>query len=211
MSIASRERAALADLLVELGPDAPTLCAGWDTRDLAAHLAVRERRPDATPGVAVPALAGWTERVQSGYAERPFDELVELVRSGPGRLSAFALPGMDKLFNTTEYVVHHEDVRRAQPGWARRDLPQAVQDSLWRAVRTRAPLAFRSTGTGVVLHRSDAARSTIVAAKGEPVATVTGEPLELLLYTFGRRDHAVVEVGGDPEAVAALAATSLDV
>ena len=68
MSIASRERAALADLLVELGPDAPTLCAGWDTRDLAAHLAVRERRPDATPGVAVPALAGWTERVQTGYS-----------------------------------------------------------------------------------------------------------------------------------------------
>jgi len=211
MSIASRERTALADLLVELGPDAPTLCEGWDTRDLAAHLVVRERRPDATPGVAVPALAGWTERVQSGYAERPYDELVELVRSGPGRLSAFALPGMDKFFNTTEYVVHHEDVRRAQPGWAPRELPHAVQDALWRAVRTRAPLAFRSVATGVVLRRSDAARSSVVAAKGEPAATVTGEPLELLLYSFGRRDHAVVEVGGDPEAVAALAATRHDV
>ena len=211
MSIASRERSALADLLDELGPDAPTLCGGWDTRDLAAHLVVRERRPDATPGVAVPALAGWTERVQSGYAERPYDELVELVRSGPGRLSAFALPGVDKFFNTTEYVVHHEDVRRAQPGWTRRELPRAVQDALWRAVRTRASFAFRSTGTGVVLRRSDAARSTVVAAKGEPVATVTGEPLELLLYTFGRRQHAVVEVTGDAEAVAAVAATSLDV
>ena len=211
MSIASRERAALADLLAELGPDAPTLCAGWDTRDLAAHLAVRERRPDATPGVAVPALSGWTERVQSGYAERPYEQLVDLVRHGPGRLSAFALPGMDKFFNTTEYVVHHEDVRRAQPGWTRRDLPHAVQDALWRAVRTRAPFAFRATGTGVVLRRSDAARSSVVAAKGEPVATVTGEPLELLLYTFGRRDQAVVEVTGPDAARAALAATSLDV
>ena len=211
MSTASRERAALADLLVELGPDAPTLCEGWDTRDLAAHLVVRERRPDATPGVAVPALAGWTERVQSGYAERPYDELVELVRSGPGRLSAFALPGMDKFFNTTEYVVHHEDVRRAQPGWTPRELPRKVQDTLWQVVRSRAVLAFRKTGAGVVLRRSDAPRSTVVAAKGEPVATVTGEPLELLLYVFGRREHAVVEVGGDPEAVAALAATSLDV
>ena len=42
----------------------------------------------------------------------------------PGRLSPFALPGVDKLLNTTEYVVHHEDVRRAQPGWEPRALPR---------------------------------------------------------------------------------------
>ena len=54
-------------------------------------------------------------------------------------------------------------------------------------------------------------RSGSRCSPGEPAATVSGEPLELLLYTFGRRDHALVEVGGDPEAVAALAATSLDV
>ena len=211
MSIASQERAATADLLAELGPDAPTLCEGWSTRDLAAHLAIRERRPDATPGVAVPAFAGWTEKVQAGYAERPYEELVELVRTGPGRLSAFALPGMDRFFNTTEYVVHHEDVRRAQPGWVPRQLPHKVQDALWQAVRSRAQLALRSTEAGVVLKRSDAARSSLVAAKGEPVVTVTGEPLELLLYVFGRREHAVVEVTGDPAAVAALTETSLDV
>ncbi len=211
VSIATRERAATAELLAELGPDAATLCEGWSTRDLAAHLAVRERRPDATPGVAVPALSGWTDKVQAGYAERPYDELVELVRTGPGRLSPFALPGWDRFFNTTEYVVHHEDVRRAQPGWAPRVLPHKVQDSLWRAVRGRASLAFRSADAGVVLRRSDAARTTLVAAKGEPVATVTGEPLELLLYVFGRRDHAVVEVTGEPAAVAALTATSLEV
>jgi uncharacterized protein (TIGR03085 family) len=210
-SIAERERAALADLLDEVGPDRPTLCEGWSTRDLAAHLAVRERRPDATPGVAVKALSGWTESVQASYAERDYAELVDLVRTGPGRLSPFALPGMDKFFNTTEYVVHHEDVRRAQPGWTPRDLPRNVQDALWRVVRTRAPFAFRSTGAGVVLRRSDAPRSALTASKGEPVATVTGEPLELLLYAFGRRDHARVEVTGDPTAVAALQATSLDV
>jgi hypothetical protein len=33
--------------------------------------------------------------------------------------------------------------------------------------------------------------------------------MELLLYAFGRRDHAVVDVTGDPAAVAALVATSL--
>lgn len=211
MSIASRERAATADLLAALGPDAATLCEGWTTRDLAAHLAVRERRPDATPGVAISPLSGWTERVQSGYAERSYEELVDLVRTGPGRLSPFALPGVDRFFNTTEYVVHHEDIRRAQPGWAPRELPTAVQDALWKAVRIRAPLAFRGGEAGVVLKRSDAPRSTVVAAKGQPVATVSGEPLELLLYVFGRRGHAVVGVTGSAAARAALDATSLQV
>jgi hypothetical protein len=37
------ERARLSDLLDELGPDAPTLLALWTTRDLAAHLVLRER------------------------------------------------------------------------------------------------------------------------------------------------------------------------
>ena len=35
--LAQRERTALADLLEELGPDAPTLCAGWSAIDLATH------------------------------------------------------------------------------------------------------------------------------------------------------------------------------
>jgi len=210
-SIARSERLAVADLLDELGPDAPTLCAGWDTRALAAHLVVRERRPDATPGVAVSALAGWTASVQESYEQRPYAELTRLVRTGPGRLSTFALPGLDRLLNTTEYTVHHEDVRRAQPGWAPRRLPSSVQDALWKAVRARAPLSFRGMDVGVVLRRTDTARSTVVASRGEPVVTISGEPLELLLYVFGRRDHAKVETTGDSTARAALAAAELGV
>src|SRR5690606_24047731 len=38
---ARAERHALADLLMAVGPDAPTLCAGWTTAHLAAHLVVR--------------------------------------------------------------------------------------------------------------------------------------------------------------------------
>src|ERR1700712_5790296 len=126
-TLAQTERAALADLLTELGPDAPTLCGDWTTRDLAAHLVVREGRPHAGPGLVVKAFEGCTESVQSSYADRPYGELVELVRTGPGRLSAFSLPGVDKFLNTTEHVVHHEDVRRAQPGWEPRELPKKVQ------------------------------------------------------------------------------------
>ena len=38
MSHARDERSALVASLRDAGPDAPTLCAGWTTRDLAAHL-----------------------------------------------------------------------------------------------------------------------------------------------------------------------------
>lgn len=65
MTAAQRERAALVESLREHGPDAPTLCEGWTARDLAAHLVVRERRLDAAPGILVPQLAGYTERVQA--------------------------------------------------------------------------------------------------------------------------------------------------
>ena len=47
MSFARDERIALCDLLDETGPEAPTLCEGWRTLDLAAHLVLREHRPDA--------------------------------------------------------------------------------------------------------------------------------------------------------------------
>lgn len=211
-TLARTERLALADLLDEIGPDAPTLCGDWTTRDLAAHLVVRERRPDATPGVAVKALSGWTEQVQDSYAERPYADLVELVRSGPGRLSAFNLPGVDKLLNTTEYVVHHEDVRRAQRGWTPRDLPVRVQDSLWKVVTSRAPLSLRGVDATVELRRSDKPRAHPSShGSGSGTVTLTGEPLELLLYLFGRRQHAQVVVTGDPAAVAALERHSLAV
>src|SRR5437763_933578 len=53
MTAAQRERAALVETMRTVGPNAPTLCGDWTTRDLAAHLVVREGRLDATAGVAV--------------------------------------------------------------------------------------------------------------------------------------------------------------
>ena len=48
------ERARLADLFDELGPEAPTLLTPWTTRDLAAHLVLREHDYVAGPGLVVP-------------------------------------------------------------------------------------------------------------------------------------------------------------
>jgi hypothetical protein len=87
VSYSREERLALCALLDETGPDAPTLCEGWTTGDLAAHLVLREHRPDAAAGVVGGPLAGYTARVQQRIKARtPFPELVRIIRSGPPRL-----------------------------------------------------------------------------------------------------------------------------
>ncbi|MCD0481585.1 TIGR03085 family metal-binding protein [Streptacidiphilus sp. ASG 303] len=197
------ERRRLAGLLEEAGPQAPTLCEGWTATDLAAHLVVRERRPDAAPGIVFRPLADWTAKVQAGYAARPWPELVELVRSGPGRFSPFALPGVDEAANTVEFFVHAEDVRRAGPEWKPEPVDPGLAEALWKGLRVPARMeAGRRSPVGLVLRRPDG--QTVVARKGAPVVTVVGEPAELLLFAFGRGARARVTAEGDPDVVALL-------
>ncbi|QMU75939.1 TIGR03085 family protein [Streptacidiphilus sp. PB12-B1b] len=197
---ARRERLLLVDLLEAVGPDAPTLCTGWRTRDLAAHLVLRERRPDAAGGVFIKALAGRLARVHDEYAAKPYPELLELFRSGPPKVSLFGIPGADEAANTVEYYVHGEDVRRAQEDAQPRVLDPDFAELLWKRLARMAPLSGRRSPAGLVLRRPDG--QTAVARKGAPVVTVTGEPGELLLFATGRQAHALVQVEGDPEAVA---------
>ena len=59
-------------------------------------------------------LAGLYERRIAEIKQRwPFSELVGPDPQGPARFSVFAIPGVDEGANTTEFFVHHEDVRRA--------------------------------------------------------------------------------------------------
>lgn len=208
-TLARAEREALCDLLLEVGADAPTLCEGWTTLDLAAHLVVRERRPDSGPGLVIPALAGWTERVRTGAKHRGYDRLVDLVRSGPPVYSPFSLPGVDAAANTVEYFVHHEDVRRARAGWEPRPLPAEVEEELWRRGTRASRMVFRKVGAGVVLRRPDG--TTHVARAGTPEVTISGPPAELVLFSSGRRAHARVQIDGNPPALEALAGAQLGV
>ncbi|MEO3858307.1 TIGR03085 family metal-binding protein [Acrocarpospora sp. B8E8] len=198
---ARAERRALSDLFDRLGPGAPTLCAGWTTADLAAHLVVRERRVDASAGIAVKFLAPYTRSVQNQLAARPYPEVVGMFREGPPRWTPYGLvPGLDALVNTVEFLIHHEDVRRAQPGWEPRALPADLDDMLWRRLRTGGRLFFRKSPVGVVLRRADTGDKA-GAKMAEPAVVVTGEAQELLLFAFGRQDHARVTLDGDPDAV----------
>jgi uncharacterized protein (TIGR03085 family) len=202
---ARNERLALADLLAELGPEAPTLCEGWRTRDLAAHLVVRERRPDAAVGLVASPFARHLERVQQGFASRPYEELVSLVRTGPPRWSVLGLPGLDERANLAEFFVHHEDVRRAQPGWERRSLDPGLEGALAKILRSPfGRMLFRRSPVGVVLV-PDGAPATPVRA-GEPSVRLVGKPSELVLWAFGRQAVADVTIEGDDATVERLKA-----
>lgn len=202
---AKRERLLLADLLETTSPDAPTLCEGWTTRDLAAHVVVRERRPDAAGGMVVKQLASRLERVRAEFAAKPYEELIQLIRTGPPRFSPFSLKQVDELSNVVEFYVHTEDVRRAQPEWTPRELDPVFQNALWSRLERTARLVGRRAPTGLVLRRPDG--RTVVAHRGTPVVTVTGEPSELVLFAYGRQSAATVELEGDRAAIEKLRQT----
>jgi uncharacterized protein (TIGR03085 family) len=215
VSYSREERGALCALLDETGPDAPTLCEGWTTGDLAAHLVLRERRPDAAAGVAGGPLASYTARVQQRIRSRtPFPDLVRIIRSGPPALSVMALPGMDERVNAVEFFVHHEDVRRGAPGWEPRELGSGESGMLWHRLRM-ARFVLRKAPVGVELARddidtgnntgADGASYRITARNATPAVTVVGSPAELTMWVMGRRTAARVRMDGIQAAVTKLA------
>lgn len=193
-TLAVNERRELSELLDRVGPDAPTLCGDWTTRDLAAHLVIREGRPDAAVGILLPPLAGYTARVQRGVARRSWPELVEQFRTGPPRWSLMRLSSMAERINGVEFFVHHEDVRRARPAWAPRSADPHRSTQLWHILARMGRLCYRKSPVGVVLRRPDGAQR--IARPGDRTVTVVGAPEELMLHAYGR-DEAVVDLEGE--------------
>jgi uncharacterized protein (TIGR03085 family) len=198
---ARAERRQLADLLEQTGPDLATVCAGWTTRDLAAHLVVRERRPDAMVGVLIPPLAGHGEHVRLAKAAQPYPEIIQEMRTPPW-WSPLSNPLVDPLTNTVEFFIHHEDVRRATPGFTRRQLDAGEQRAIWNATRLTARLGLRKVGFPVLVEAPG--YGTLRVGNGEPRATLTGEPGELALFVSGRQRVAEVRITGEPDAAGKL-------
>ena len=186
-SLARRERAALCALALKVGADAPTLCTGWDARDLVVHLLVRERHPLSAVGIVVPALSRLTDHAAATYDDTGLDDLVALLRR-PGPL--VALPAVDRAANTVEMLVHHEDLRRGRPGWEPRTLPASDVETVWRLLRRSARVTGRSLERPTVLRRADTGEE-VVARGGDDPQVVTGEVVELLLHLFGRSETRV--------------------
>jgi uncharacterized protein (TIGR03085 family) len=197
------ERARLGDLLDELGPGAPTLLPPWTARDIAAHLVLRERDGLAAPGLVLPGAWGrLAARRQAALAGRDFAWLTGRLRSGPPP-GVFRSRWVRRVPNLNEFFVHQEDIRRAN-GLGPRPLEPAMDEALWHNVLAgRWFLTRRLRGAGIELRWAGTA-TTARARRGEPVARLTGPPGELLLYLFGRRGAADVELSGPEPAVHAV-------
>lgn len=206
--LSKTERQALCDLALQVGPDAPTLCEGWDVKDLVVHLLVRERSLIGAPGILVKPLAGVTEWVSERVAKDPFDTLVERLRRP--MLTWAAIPFIDAAANAAEYFVHHEDIRRAQPDWEPRQMDAHANDVLWKLASSAGKLMARKAKCPLVLERSDTAE-TATLLKGDDVATVRGLPSELVLFLYGRKAVRDVEIDGSDAAVAKVRGASFGI
>jgi uncharacterized protein (TIGR03085 family) len=203
---AQQERAVIVDLLRTLGPAADVIPAGWVTADLAAHLYVRERRPDAVLGVVVPGpVAAYTSRVMASVLRvSGYDQVLDVLAAGP--------PGplrmIDEQVNLMEYFVHTEDVRRAQ-GSAARSLPVAMERALFVRLRMLLRLSLlRVRGIQVDVVTAHGERASFGSG---PVAQLRGPVGELALWVFDRKAVADVDVTGSPDALARLDRARLSV
>jgi uncharacterized protein (TIGR03085 family) len=216
VTFARSERAELCDLLDKVGPHAPTLCEGWNTHDLAAHLWIRETDPVGATGIVAKPLSSLYERRMAEIKQRwEYSELVDRVRRGPARFSIFAIPGVDEGANTTEFFIHHEDVRRAGgSSQTSRQLGDDVEEWMWRRLKLLGRAWFRQVQVGVVLERlgsaaGDGAPETIRAVSGTSTVTLVGNPSELMLYAHGRTGVAEIKLVGEPDAIEILNSSDL--
>lgn len=206
---AQSERLDLCELLDRVGPDHDTLCGEWKTADLAAHIVLRERRPDAAAGIMIPGLAARTNRVMEELKLMPWADLVDLIRQGAPRWNPTSLGPVDMIANTFEFFVHHEDVLRAGPNWAPRDLDPEFEKLLWSRLKTSAPLLWRRAKVAVTLsNRID--QITAKKSKTSGGVLVTGDIGELVLKSYGRTACNVTVTGDDSE-VAIFNETKLNV
>lgn len=198
---AKSERAALADTMLAVGPDAPTLCTGWATRDLLAHLLLRERSPIGASGIMLKPMQGYTERRQEAIARRDYATNVALFRKPP-MWSPVSNRLTDELANTQEMYVHHEDVRRAQPGWRPRAVDPGLETTLWNNARRLSRFALRKFPAALVIEAPGHGRAS--AGKGGREVLLSGKPGELAMFLTGRQQAADVALTGPDELVERL-------
>jgi uncharacterized protein (TIGR03085 family) len=205
---AQDERNVLAQTLLSVGPDAPTLCDGWTSRDLAAHLVLRERKPIAAAGIMLKPFAGLNKRVQDRLAAGDYEALVAKFRV-PAAFSPARIGALDEAMNGAEYFIHTEDVRRGAPGWQPRELSAPYRAALWRNARRSAKMKARKF-PGTITVRTPDEEPFTVGAGGEALE-VTGAPGELLLFFVGRGKAADVELTGSDALAAKLRDTNLGI
>ena len=194
------ERAALVDALEKVGPDAPTLCDGWAARDLAAHVYVRERRPDAALGVLpLGPLSAYTNRVMASVLRvHGYEEILRRLREVAPILRVTRL---DEAVNVVEFLIHTEDVRRPN-GFPFRSHPDEFEQKIWSRLRRQARLSFGRVP--LALRLEPTVGGAVDVGRGGERLTVRGAPSELLMLAFNRKADARVEYDGPADAIETL-------
>ncbi len=161
-----RERDALRQTLLDVGPDAPTACGDWTTTELAIHLAVGELRggwPTApfrmlvNRGIRVDRTAPVNVGAVRLYRRRGFDWAIRRLGRKPPR--AHMLRSVVRV-SLLEVWGHHEDVLLANGGTCDSGIDvQPIVDVLLRYQRKSL--------TGVDLAGSPADVARRLAGRGD--------------------------------------------
>ena len=114
-------------------------------------------------------------------------------------MSMAGVSAVDRMVNTGEFFIHHEDVRRGTPGWAPRDLPRGLAAALHAQVRLAGRLRLRKFPAKITMLSPD--YPAITAGADGPPVTVTGDPGELTLFFAGRQRAANVDIDGPADLV----------
>jgi uncharacterized protein (TIGR03085 family) len=144
-SLARSERADLCDLMVEVGPDAPTLNEGWTVLDLAAHLVAREHDLWGGPGIVLGGpMAKLTDLAMARRRRQGLERLVSILRRGEPLWFRLAPAGTQ----LNEFFIHHEDVRRPNGHPRVRIEPTSTRPSFaWCGARPGSSCATSTAGS----------------------------------------------------------------
>lgn len=193
LTLAQQQLQHCCDALTTTGPDAPTLCRGWSTWDLAVHLWLLKHDPLAWPGIALDALAPLTARRVGAVKRRwPYDGLVARLRSEPTPIACMPLDRFENWRHCLgEYYVHTQDVVRAN-GLIQPPAGPELEDALWRRLTVAAPQLHPRRASGLVLVHPDGRE--LIVGRPQPTLAVAGPPSELICWTYGRTSAARVTV-----------------
>lgn len=202
MNLATTERQRLIATFERLSPDAPTLCEGWSAKDLLVHLIMREIYPHHIAGQKLPKVSTASLSKQRELEGSDYRDLIELFRHGRQKFSPLRFGPVDRYMNTVEYVVHHEDLRRAQSPVLGRVLSTEEQAEIAKMLPIFGRLLLRKA-TETIEFRPTGHQPFSVgpSPEGGPTVTVAGSPLELLMFVFGRNQGLKVEFTGDGDKV----------
>ena len=206
LELLRQERSSSVDTLRMLGPDADTLCQGWQARHIAAHLAMQDQSaglpvllsaPIALPflrfGVRAPSkFAQKFEGQLEKLAKRDWIEVLNDLGAGPPRSVAMPVLAPMRLH---ENWIHHEDLRRSA-GAASRPSSPAVDNALWKALKWYGPYQRKVlSGIDLLLRSPSGDLLRLGDPDGEEVEAA-GPAGELALLISGRAHVSEAKLEG---------------